>query len=138
MTAGCEPFTLRRLLAVAQVALSLVLVAGALLFSRSLGNILSLDVGFRQDDVVTATAMFQRLNLPAERVPGFKDELVDRVRAIPGVEAAAITHIVPLRDWGGGTAWIDGAGTRQPKHTSLSRVGPGYFKDAGSAVAFGT
>jgi putative ABC transport system permease protein len=128
MTAGRERFTLRRGLAVAQVALSLVLVAGALLFSRSLGNILTLDTGFRQDDVVTATAMFQRLNLPAERVPGFKDELVERVRAIPGVESAAITHIIPLRDWGGGTAWIDGTGTRQPKHTSLSRVGPGYFK----------
>ncbi|MCA1578736.1 MAG: ABC transporter permease [Acidobacteria bacterium] len=128
MTAGRERFTLRRALAVAQVALSLVLVAGALLFSRSLGNILTLHVGFRQDDVVTATAMFQRLNLPAERVPGFKDELMDRVRSIPGVESAAITHIVPLRDWGGGTAWIDGTGTRQPKHTNLSRVGPGYFK----------
>jgi hypothetical protein len=128
MTAGRERFTLRRGLAVAQVALSLVLVAGALLFSRSLGNILTLDVGFRQDDVVTATAMFQRLNLPAERVPGFKDELVERVRAIPGVESAAITHVVPLRDWGGGATWIDGTGTRQPSHTSLSRVGPGYFK----------
>jgi predicted permease len=126
MTASRERFTLRRGLTVAQVALSLVLVAGALLFSRSLGNILTLDVGFRQDDVVTATAMFQRLNLPDERVQGFKDELVERVRAIPGVESAAITHIVPLRDWGGGTAWIDGADTR--KHTSLSRVGPEYFK----------
>jgi predicted permease len=128
MTAGRERFTLRRALAVAQVALSLVLVAGALLFTRSLGNILTLDVGFRQEDVVTATAMFQRLNLPAERVQSFKDELLDRVRAIPGVESAAITHIVPLRDWGGGTAWVDGAGTRQTAHTSLSRVGPGYFK----------
>jgi len=126
MTASRERFTLRRALAVAQVALSLVLVAGALLFARSLGKILTLDVGFRQENVVTATAMFQRLNLPEERVPGFKDELVERVRAIPGVESAAITHIIPLRDWGGGNAWIDGADTH--RHTSLSRVGPGYFK----------
>ena len=126
MSASRERFTLRRALAVAQVALSLVLVAAALLFARSLGKILTLDVGFRQENVVTATAMFQRLKLPEERVPGFKDELVERVRAIPGVESAAITQIVPLRDWGGGSAWIDGK--REPSHTSLSRVGPGYFK----------
>ena len=73
MSASRERFTLRRALAVAQVALSLVLVAGALLFSRSLGKILSIDGGFRQEDVLTATAMFQRLNLPAERVPVFKE-----------------------------------------------------------------
>ena len=126
MTAGRERFTLRRALAVAQVALSLVLVAGALLFTRSLANIVKLDVGFQQENVVTATAMFQRLNLPEQRVQSFKDEMIERVRAIPGVESAAITHVVPLRDWGGGSTWIDG--TRDPKHTSLSRVGPGYFK----------
>ena len=84
-------------------------------------------MGFRDEGVLTATATFQRLNLPLERVPGFKDELLERLRAIPGVESAALTQIVPLRDWGGGNAWIDGA-ARQPNHTSLSRVGPGYFK----------
>jgi putative ABC transport system permease protein len=127
MTAGRERISLRRALVVTQVALSLVLVAGALLFSRSLGNLLALDMGFRDEDVLTATAMFQRLNLPPERVPVFKDELLERIRTIPGVESAALTHIVPLRDWGGGNAWIDGA-ARQPSHTSLSRVGPDYFK----------
>jgi predicted permease len=128
MTAGRERFTLRRALAVAQVALSLVLVASALLFARSLGNIARLDVGFQQENVVTATAVFQRLNLPQERIQSFKDEMIERVRAIPGVESAAITHLIPLRDWGGGNTWIDGTGTRNPSHTSLSRVGPGYFK----------
>ena len=127
MSANRERFTLRRALTVAQVALSLVLVAGALLFSRSLAKIVTVDMGFRDEGVLTATATFQRLKLPPERVPGFKDELLERVRAIPGVESAAITHIVPLRDWGGGNAWIDGA-PREPQGTRLSRIGPGYFK----------
>lgn len=127
MSASRERFTFRRALTVVQVALSLVLVAGALLFSRSLAKILTLDMGFRDDGVVNATAQFQRLKLPPERVSAFKDELLGRIRAIPGVEAAALTHIIPLRDWGGGSAWIDGA-AREPKSTRLSRVGPGYFE----------
>ena len=128
MTASRERFSLRRALVVAQVALSLVLVAGALLFSRSLGKLLTVDTGFRQDGILIATVRFQRLPLPPDRYPAFKDELVDRLRTIPGVESAAITNIVPLGDWGGGTAWMDGADARQGKNVSLSRVGPDYFK----------
>ena len=127
ISAGRERFTFRRALTVAQVALSLVLVAGALLFARSLGNILTVDLGFRDDNILTATAVFQRLKLPPERVPVFKDELLERLRAIPGVDSAALTHIIPLRDWGGGSAWIDGT-PRQPQATRLSRIGPGYFQ----------
>src|SRR5262249_10450412 len=48
MTPGRERFSLRRALVVVQVALSLVLVAGAILFSRSLGNLLTIDTGYRQ------------------------------------------------------------------------------------------
>ena len=128
MTASRERFSLRRALVVAQVALSLVLVAGALLFSRSLGKLLTVDTGFRQDGVLVAEVSFRRLNLPPNRYPAFKDELLGRVRAIPGVEAAAIAHEIPLRGWGGGSVWLDGADSRQAQDTSLSRVGPDYFK----------
>jgi predicted permease len=128
MTASRERFSLRRALVVAQVALSLVLVAGALLFSRSLDKLLTVDTGFQRDDVLIAAVVFQRLNLPTDRYPVFKEELLDRVRAIPGVESAAITHEIPLRGWGGGSAWMDGEDARQAKNTSLSRVGPDYFK----------
>jgi putative ABC transport system permease protein len=128
MTASRERFSLRRALVVAQVALSLVLVAGALLFSRSLGKLLTVDTGFRQDGVLVAEVSFRRLNLPRDRYPAFKDELLDRIRAIPGVESAAIAHEIPLHGWGGGSVWIDGADARQAQDTSLSRVGPGYFK----------
>jgi predicted permease len=128
MTASRERFSLRRALVVAQVALSLVLVAGGLLFSRSLGKLLTVDTGFRQDGVLMAEVSFRRLNVPPDRYPAFKDELLDRIRAIPGVESAAIAHEIPLRGWGGASVWIDGADARQAQDTSLSRVGPDYFK----------
>jgi hypothetical protein len=54
MTAGRERFSLRRALVVAQVALSLVLVAGALLFSRSLDKLLTVDTGFSQEGILLA------------------------------------------------------------------------------------
>jgi predicted permease len=127
MTASRERFSLQRVLVVAQVALSLVLVAGALLFSRSLGKLLTVDTGFQQEGVLTASVSFQRLNLPPDRNPAFKDELVDRLRTIPGVESAA-NGMTPFRDWGGGTVWIDGTDSQQAQSTSLSRVGPDYFK----------
>jgi putative ABC transport system permease protein len=127
MTAGRERFSLRRALVVAQVALSLVLVAGALLFSRSLGKLLRVDTGFQQDGVLIAEVIFRRLNLPPDRYPSFEDELLDGIRAIPGVESAATTNTIPLRGWGGASVWMDGGDSQQAQNTSLSRVGPAYF-----------
>lgn len=127
MTAGRERFSLRRALVVVQVALSLVLVAGALLFARSLGNLLMVDTGFRQEGVLTAIVTFQRLNLPPDRNPAFKDELLDRLRATPGIESAAM-GMIPFRDSGSNAVWMDGTDARQGKEVNRSRVGPDYFK----------
>ncbi len=127
MTAGRERFSLRRALVVAQVALSLVLVASALLFSRSLGKLLTVDTGFRQEGVLIATVNFQQLNLSPDSIPAFKDEFVDRIRATPGVESAAI-GMIPFRDGGGNRIWMDGSDSRQGLGVNRSRVGPDYFK----------
>ena len=128
ITASRARFTMRRALVVAQVALSLVLVAGALLFSRSLGKLLTVDTGFQREGVLTARVNFRRLNLTPDRIPVFKNELLERIRAIPGVESAAVAHELPLRDWGGASAWMDGQDATQAKDTSLSRIGADYFK----------
>jgi putative ABC transport system permease protein len=137
LTASRERFSLRRALVVAQVALSLVLVAGALLFSRSLSKLQTVDTGFRQEGVISARVIFQQLNLPPDRYPAFKDELLDRIRAIPGVEAAAVVHEIPLDDWGGANVWMDSADARTGKHTNLSRIGPDYFKTLQIALLAG-
>ncbi|HKP35590.1 MAG TPA: ABC transporter permease [Pyrinomonadaceae bacterium] len=128
LTAGRERFTLRRFLVVTQVALSLVLVAGALLFTRSLGKLLSANTGFRQEGVLTATVNFQRMNLPADRIPIFKEELLDHIRAVPGVESVAFAHEIPLRGGGAGTVWLDGQSSSQGHVVNFNRVSPGYFK----------
>jgi putative ABC transport system permease protein len=103
-------------------------VAGALLFSRSLGKLLTVETGFRQEGVLTAVVIFQRLNLPPDRYQAFKDELLGRIRSIPGVESAAVTIEIPLRGWGGANVWMDGHEARQGRNINLSRIGPDYFK----------
>jgi predicted permease len=128
MTAGRERFGLRRALVVSQVAMSLVLLVGALLFVRTLRNLLTLDPGFQQQGVLVTSVDLSRLNLAAERRQGFKRELLDRVRAIPGVDSAADASIVPIS----GNSWNDNIfveGSEKLKGTpNFSQITPGYFR----------
>jgi len=135
-TATRERFSLRRALVVLQVALSLVLVVTAILFSSSLRKILSIDAGFQRDGLLVMDVDFTRLNLPSsERVP-FAESLLERVRALPGVEGAAETSTVPLGDnWWNDYVVVDGK--RIVKNVNMSRVTPGYFKTMGTPLLAG-
>jgi predicted permease len=127
LTAGRERFSLRRTLVVVQVALSLVLVAGALLFTRSLSKLVNVNAGFQQEGIVITRADFGRLNLPAEQRMAYRSQLLDRLKAIPGVEAASDTSIVPLSGNSiGNNVWPDGQKDRTV-NSSFTWVGSSYF-----------
>lgn len=128
LTAGRKRFNLRRALVVTQVAVSLVLVACGLLFSRSLGKLTTVDTGFQREGVLTAVVLFQRLNLAPDRITPFTDQLLDQIRAIPGVESVALAHEIPLKSRGGSNVWVDGQNSSHGRATNLSRVSPDYFK----------
>ncbi len=136
VTAGRERFGLRRVLVVTQVALSLVLLAGALLFARSLRNLLTLDAGFQQDGVLVLNADLTPLKLPAERRLPFKQELLDRVRRMPGVESAAQALIIPLGG-DGYNDWVWQEDEAQKKVSTFNWVSPGYFRTMGMALVAG-
>ncbi|HSS20586.1 MAG TPA: ABC transporter permease [Pyrinomonadaceae bacterium] len=127
LTASRERFSLRRALVVAQVALSLVLVAIAVLFSRSLGKLNTVETGFHEEGVLISTVNFQRMNLQPERYQAIKDDVLDRIRATPGIEGAGI-GMLPFRDSGSNTIWMDGTDPSQGKEVNRSRVGTDYFK----------
>ena len=135
MTASRERFGLRRVLVVSQVALSLVLLVGALLFVRSLRNLVTLNAGFQQDGIVIAQLDFTRLNMPKERRLVFRQELIDRIQGIPGVQGAAGASVIPIS--GGGwnqNILVD----RKMKGLSwLARITPGYFKTLGTPFLAG-
>jgi len=125
LTASRERFGLRRALVVAQVALSLVLLVAALLFSGSLRNLMNLDAGFKQDGILIANLGFESLKIPKDRRMEYRRQLVDKIRAIPGVAAAAHANILPLS----GSAWKQHIHVedKQLAPALLTRVMAGYF-----------
>jgi predicted permease len=128
-TAGRERFGLRRALVTVQVALSLVLLVGALLFSRSLGKLLGVDPGFRAKGILITDLDLTQLKLSPDRRQPFKRNLLAQVRAIPGVDAAAETEIVPLSgNVSNNDVWMDGQDSSQKKTVDKSWVSPGYFQ----------
>jgi predicted permease len=105
------------------------LVAGALLFTRSLNKLLNVDTGFRREGVLTAQVGVGRLSLTPERRLSLRQETLDHLKRIPGVKAVADTTVVPLSGNSSSNAvWMDGADPRHKVNTDRSWIGPDYFK----------
>jgi predicted permease len=125
MTAGRQRFSFQQTLVVSQIAFSLVLLVGALLFVRSFWNLQTLDPGFRESGILRVYANFMRLNVPPDRYEIFKRDLLEQIRTIPVVESAATSTHVPLD----GSTWS--LGVRAGAATGSSKfawVSPGYFR----------
>jgi putative ABC transport system permease protein len=96
-TLGGRRQRLRGALVAAEVALAVVLVIGAGLMIRSLAALGQIDLGFNPERVLTL-----RLAVPtatydtADKVVGFYDRLLERVRALAGVEYAGVVRVLPL------------------------------------------
>ena len=122
-----ERFGLRRVLVVVQVALSLVLIVGALLFVRTVRNLATVDTGMRTDGVLVADFDTRPARVPPERQASFEHALRERITAVPGVVGAVDVAIQPL----GGFGWNDHVivdGVVQQTNTDENRVSPGFFK----------
>jgi putative ABC transport system permease protein len=139
MTAGRERFSLRRTLVATQVALSLVLLVGALLFVRSLRNLLTTEAGFRAEGVLTVSLDFARAQYPKERRMGVYREFHDQLAAIPGVVSAAQVWFTPVS----GAGWNNDVGpdnttaAASGKLSFCNRVGQGYFRTMGTSLVAG-
>lgn len=131
LTAGREKFSLRRILVVAQVAMSLVLLAGALLFVRSLRNLLAIDPGFRPEGIVAVQVDYRAAHIPKDRMTDIRRRTLERLWQRTGAISAAEVDMTPVG--GGGwdqNAWEPGYGG--PKLDVLfNRAGPGYFRTMG-------
>src|SRR6059036_2049870 len=124
-TEGHEPLALRRGLVVVQVALSMVLVVGALLFGRTLKNLGAVELGFDPDVVVVAVDLSRTAVRPEARTQTLA-AIVTRLQQVPGVRHAAETLIVPLSgsDWNGR---IVTGGAVQDGDVHFNEVGGNYF-----------
>jgi predicted permease len=124
-TAGRERFSFQRLLVVFQIAVSVVLLVGALLFVRSFWNLMTLDPGFRERGILIALLDFKRLKLSPARSALFIRDLLAQTRGIPQVQSAASSTHIPLN----GSSWTLGvrvSGLEGP--SKFTWVSPGYFQ----------
>jgi hypothetical protein len=86
-TADRRQFSFQRLLITAQIAISLVLLVGAVLFVQSFRAILSVDPGFRQDGIVFNWFQFGPPPPARDLIRPMQREALERVQALPGIEA---------------------------------------------------
>lgn len=119
-------FSARGLLVAGEMALALVLLIGAGLMIRSLSRLQSVSLGFVPDNVVTMAA-------PSRHpLPGFYDQLLERVRNLPGVEAASIAGTAPLLGYNSKTVMdIEERSDARQVGVGLHSVSPDYFKTLG-------
>ena len=123
-------------LVVVETAMALVLLVGAGLLLRSFDKLVRLDPGFESEGRLTF-----RLTLPSADYPGpqellaFQSELVERLRALPGLQEAAVSSRVPLdgQTWTGTFRVVGHVPTPGEKTPGgeLNNAGPGYFRTLG-------
>jgi predicted permease len=127
-------FTLRNLLVVAQIAMSVVLLCATGLFLRSLQSASTIDIGFRSDNMLMMSFDPSVHGYSPGRSVNFMNQLQDRVSALPGVVSAVVTDTAPLS--GGSRA----DGFRIPGSpdvasswitADLFMASPGYFDTLG-------
>ena len=135
---GVRSFLPRRSLVVAQVALSLVALAGAGLLTESLRRLEQQPLGFKADGRFVARIV----PTASEDLGGlatYYDRLLARVRQIPGVIDATYSRYSPMEgnNWQSRVSIVGRAPTREPESTSWNRIGPRYFETLGTRVVRG-
>ncbi len=100
---GSGSTTWRRILVVAEVSLAMVLLAGSGLMIRSLSKLLSTDAGFDSRGVLTARLSVTPGAIPRDSMPLLYAQIVDRLRALPGVTDASLAACAPLSGGCNGT-----------------------------------
>jgi predicted permease len=135
---------LGRLLVTTQVAASLLLLIGAGLFVRTLVNLQNLDVGFTRETVLMTRLEprgSNQKNQQGDRLRLAYDDLVARVRALPGVRAASLSGSTPLGEQQvlSMEASVDGRGPKAGEDVTmrLMQIYPSYFVTLGVPMLAG-
>jgi len=137
---GGSQVNFRKVLVAAQVTLSLLLLIGAGLFIRSLGNLRSLNSGYQVDNLVQFRLNPQSVGYDAARAGAFYNRLEERLRAIPGVRGVGAAQVGMLtgNDWENGLT-IQGYQAKPGESTTtwFNNVTPGYLKTIGMHLVAG-
>jgi putative ABC transport system permease protein len=134
-TGGRGQNRLRRVLVIGELATALVLLTAAGLLTKSFAHVTSVDTGIAPERILTATIDLSRKRYRPDAARDFYDALLERVAALPGVDAVSIADAMPL----GGmrmstTVTLDG---KKSPRFDISAVSDFYFKTLGVRVVAG-
>jgi predicted permease len=139
-SAGRQASRVRQTLVAVEIALAVVLVAGAALLAQTLSHMTAVEPGFRPDHVVSMTVALPVARYKDDRrVDLFYRSLFERLRSIPGVRAAGAIHALPLS---GNTSVrpyrVEGTPPLDPPAVSHYRIVlPGYIEAMGIPLRAG-
>jgi predicted permease len=140
--AGRSAHTLERTLVVAQVALSVVLIAGAGLFVRTLQNLWNVNIGYDRENVLMFSVDAKLAGYPSDRAGSVYREILRRLQALPGVKSAGASIVRPVDDQFhllDQVAEIDGRTLpeRSAIRVAWNAVSPGYFSTVATPLIAG-
>jgi predicted permease len=130
----------RKTLLVVQATLSVVLVAGATMLTRSLGNLERQDLGFRTEGLINVGLNPLPSTYSQERLDALYRDVQDRLQRVPGVERASLALYAPLTGSWNEMVFVDGhaqAGMNEDSLSSWERVSASYLETVGQPVLRG-
>jgi macrolide transport system ATP-binding/permease protein len=133
-------FSLRNILVVSQLALSLVLLIVAALFVRSLREAVTSDPGFAARNLMIASTEMRGTGLNRQQGEAFYDYALERIGSLPGVKSVTLTRVIPIS--GGGQrrgVQLEGYEPQPNEDTELNTnvVGRDYFSTMGIPIVQG-
>jgi putative ABC transport system permease protein len=133
-TASASRNRVRNFLVISEVALALVLLAGASLMIKSFLRLRAVELGFQPEKVLTAEVALPATRYAQERQQAaFYQQLLGRIEALPGVESASATSLLPLTGSLDDPLSIEGRpfNPNEPLVAAYSTIGPHYFRALG-------
>jgi len=127
----------RKVLVVAQVALSVLLLLTGGLLTRTLAQARGVDPGFDPDGLLLVTVNIPRNASAAEGVAGIYRRVLEKARQTPGVAAASLAHTLPVAGW---SRLVQATSLDRPDETiqaAFNTVSPDYFRTVGIPILAG-
>lgn len=128
----------RAALLVLQWALSLVLLVGAGLFVRSLGNVRDVRLGFDADSVLIVEMEMRDVTLDSARTADLRERLLAAATTVPGIQYASLQQAVPMAGMSSWPIAVSGVDSvSQFGEFELNAVSPDYFATMGTRILRG-
>jgi predicted permease len=137
-TVSSSVMRMRWVLLTGQVAITVVMTIGAVLFGATLRNLLTVETGFNRNNVLLADLDLRRTRIPKEARASFDTRLLDRIRSLPLIESGSLCYVTPIS----GSTWqfdvrAESGDGWKAVHTHYNAVTPEFFSTFGTRVLAG-